>query len=132
MDDELRQIEISIYNDFGFVCDGYCVKETFASYLDWRNATDFELRVWNNKIDSPSFPILNFPDDIDLTDCDMFKQLIPEFEPNALEGQFIWIENKYALVLCHKKDTSFSNRGWTKEWKQSFIKFKEYRYAKSS
>ena len=113
-----RQWEVNIYNNLGFICNGYSIEETDHGYKnETRDGTDIEIDLWNRFEEStPAIPVLTISDDVELED---FQKYV-EAEWKAvngldvgLNGKCIWLRNKNYLVLFEKIDC-----GWTKRYQE--------------
>jgi hypothetical protein len=119
-----RQWEVNVYHDLGFICSGSFLEETDRGHKnEKREATAIEQSLWEKYYHkTPKIPIRNMPDDIDLTDL---SDLPLDVEAQSLEGEFIWLENMYDIVLL-KRDTDLycTNRS---KWRLKFSQIKEIR-----
>lgn len=119
-----RQWEVNIYNDLGFLCDGYSITETNHGFKnETREATSIELDFWNRCAEeTPSIPVAKVSNDIKL---DYFVSNIfyrsdinIEIEEEYLKLDMLWIENEYESALYYKRG------GW---WSIAFVEFKKFR-----
>lgn len=103
-----RQWEVNVYNNLGFVCNGYSIEETDRGYKnETRDGTDIEIDLWNRFEEStPTIPVLNIPNDVELEDFEIYID-----ESIALSGKYIWLSNKNYLAL-YEKDLS----GWRRRY----------------
>jgi len=104
-----RQWEVNVYNDLGFICNGYQIEETDHGYKnEKREATDIEESLWRKFYHkTPKIPVVQMPDDIDLT---LISELPLDVEAQALEGEYIWVQNVYDIVLLQKDGTRWRER----------------------
>ncbi len=115
-----RQWEVNIFNNLGFLCNGYSVEETDRGWKgETREATSIEVDFWNRfEQTTPEIPVIQISDDVDLCGCSLD---IPfeDFEDQAIEQRLMWLENKYEKALCAKtEDVS---------WRVRYINHKEFR-----
>ena len=119
----LRQWEINVYNNLGFICNGYTVEETNRGWKnETRDATDIEASLWEKFADvTPEIPAVQISDDIDLWSCSMvdlpFKE---EYDRQSCDGKAIWLENKYDKVL-------FGKSGYPLDWSPMYRHIKDFR-----
>lgn len=102
-----RQWEVNVYNNLGFLCNGYTIEETNHGWKnETRDATSIEVDFWErSKRDTPEIPVIQVSDNIDLYDS-LVKIPFEDFEDQSCDGRVMWLENKYEKVLCSKTEYS--------------------------
>ena len=92
-----RQWEVNVYNNLGFLCNGYSIEETDRGHKnETRDGTDIEIDLWNRFEEStPGIPVLDIPDDVALEDCKDYIDV-------DIDNRCLWLRNKSFWVLFEK------------------------------
>jgi hypothetical protein len=111
---------VNVYNNLGFLCNGYTIEETNHGWKnETRDATSIEVDFWErSERNTPEIPVIQVSDNIDLYDS-LVNIPFKDFEDQACDGRVIWLENKYEKVLCSKTEYA--------SWGVQYREFKQIR-----
>lgn len=124
----MRQWEVNVYNDLGFICNEFTLEETNRGWKnETREATDVETWVWEKFLNTtPEIPVVQISDDIDLWSVSMVDlPFEKEYDKQSCDGKAIWLENKYEKVL-------FGKGGYPLSWTPMYRHIKNFRPIENS